>query len=141
MTAKIEKTESPAMPYRRLAFPVLLAALLLWPNWLAVAQNPPTGTGHKATLTWKAPAAPGGTGTVAGYNIYRSSSGANFIKINSAPIAGLTTVDTAVTANTQYAYCGSTVDSGGGESPCSIQVSTTVPADRNPPTGLAAVSE
>lgn len=125
---------------QRLALPALLAALLLWPNRIT-AQNPPIGTPHKSTLTWTAPANPGGSGIIAGYNVYRSTSGANFTKINTALVTGLSAVDNNVTASTQYAYCASMVDSKGGESPCSIQITTTVPADRNPPTGLAAVSE
>lgn len=107
----------------------------------AFAQTAPTGTVHSVTLTWVAPSPVGGSGTAAGYNVYRSVGGAAFAKINTAVVAGLTTVDTAVTSGQQISYCATTVDSTGEESACSTAVSVTVPATPNPPTGLAVKAQ
>jgi hypothetical protein len=128
----------------------------VWSPLALLAQNPPAGTQHLSNLSWHAPSPVGGSGTIKGYNLYRSTSGANFTKINSALIPVTQTgtcldngtlsncgvyTDLTVAAGAAYAYCGSTVDSNNDESACSIQVSTTIPTNPNPQTGLAAVSQ
>jgi hypothetical protein len=87
-----------------------------------------SGTGvqpvsHSVTLTWTA-----STSTVSGYNVYRSTvSGGPYTKLNSAPVAATTYVDTTVQAGQIYLYVVTSIDSGGVESADSTEVSATVP--------------
>lgn len=105
-------------------------------------QGIPTGTAHKVTLTWQAPSPVGGSGTIAGYNVYRTPSGPpTYTKLNTSVVAGLTLVDTAVTAGTGYGYCATTVDSVGTESACTIPVNANVPGNPNPPIALTTSSQ
>ena len=112
---------------------VTLAFAGLGPGTFVAAQTPPSGTPHSVTLTWTAPSPVGGSGTVAGYNVYKSVAGAAFAKVNTTLISGLTTTDTAVTAGQALSYCATTVDTNNEESVCSIAVSATVPTNPNPP--------
>jgi len=101
------------------------------------AQGLPTGTSHSVTVTWQAPSPVQGSGTVSGYNIYRSPSGAaNYSKINTAVSVGLTYTDGGVSAGTSYNYCVTTVDSSGEESACSAPATANVPSNPNAPSGL-----
>ncbi len=105
---------------------------------VAGAQGMPGGTAHSVTLGWQAPSPVGGSGTISGYNVYRSplvtsASAGTFAKINSAVNAGLTYTDTSVSAGTGYTYCVTTVDSLGEESACSTAANATVPANPNAP--------
>lgn len=118
--------------------PFLLVLLICVGAW---AQNPPTGSTSSVVLTWNAPSPVGGSGTVAGYNIYRTSSGANFSQINTSLVTATTMTDTAVVAGTTYGYCGTTVDSAGRESACTIPVNANVPSNPNPPRGFQAASQ
>jgi hypothetical protein len=87
-----------------------------------------SGTGvqpvsHSVTLTWTA-----STSTVSGYNVYRSSvSGGPYTKLNSAPVASTTYVDTTVQASQTYFYVITSVDASNVESAFSTEVSVTVP--------------
>lgn len=113
-----------------------LALLACWAGLpgTAGAQSAPAGTQHSVTLAWQAPGTVGGSGTIKGYNVYRSPSGPPvFSKVNPSLVAGLTTVDTSVAQGTTYAYCATTVDSNNSESACSIQVTANVPSNPNPP--------
>jgi len=77
---------------------------------LAVCAQPT----HSVTLTWTDPYNP--TGTT--YNIYRQTgtcpttpptSTTGFTLLNTAPISGLTFIDTAVTVTTTYCYIATAV--------------------------------
>lgn len=120
---------------------IVLLVLVLMVCGSAFAQNtPPAGTVHSVVLTWQAPSPVGGSGTIAGYNVYRATSGVNYAKINSALVTGLTTTDNAVVSGTTYGYCATTVDSVGSESPCTIPVNAAVPGNPNIPTSFSATA-
>jgi fibronectin type 3 domain-containing protein len=100
----------------------------------ARAQGIPQGTPHSVTITWQAPSPVGGSGTVSGYNVYRSpASTATYAKVNTSVNAGLTFVDTSVTAGASYNYCVTTVDTLGEESACSAPATANVPSNPNAP--------
>jgi fibronectin type 3 domain-containing protein len=108
----------------------------------ARAQGVPIGTAHSVTLTWVAPSPVGGSGTISGYNVYRSpSSVATYTKLNTALTAGLTYTDSSVAAGTSYNYCVTTVDSLSEESVCSVPATANVPANPNAPSGLAITAK
>jgi hypothetical protein len=98
------------------------------------AQGPPTGTAHSVTLTWTAPSPVGGSGTISGYNVYRSAANAAvYTKVNAALNAGLTYTDTSVAAGVSYSYCVTTVDTLSEESTCSTAATANVPSNPNAP--------
>jgi hypothetical protein len=114
------------------------ALILVSTSWIcfsadAVAQTPPSGTPRSASLAWLAPSPVGGSGVIAGYNVYKSLAGAAYIKVNTALIAGLAYVDASVLAGQSLSYCATTVDSTASESACSIAVAATIPTNPNPP--------
>jgi chitinase len=112
---------------------LLLAAALL-ATQSTRAQVLPTGTAHSVTLTWLAPSPVGGSGTISGYNIYRSpSTPTNYTKLNTALTAVLTYTDTSVSAGASYIYCVTTVDSLAQESACSVPATANVPSNPNAP--------
>ena len=114
----------------------LLLAVALFASGNTHAQGIPSGTAHSVTLTWQAPSPVGGSGTVSGYNVYRSpSSTANYAKLNTAVNAGLTFTDSSVSAGASYNYCVTTVDSLGEESACSVPATANVPSNPNAPSG------
>lgn len=103
------------------------------------AQSAPTGTPHSVALTWLAPSPIGGSGTIAGYNIYRTPSGPpTYTKLNTSLVTGLTLTDTSVIAGTTYGYCATTVDSTQHESACTIPVNAVVPSNPASPTSFVA---
>jgi fibronectin type 3 domain-containing protein len=111
---------------------LLAAAFLVFGS--ARAQGVPAGTAHSVTLTWQAPSPVGGSGTISGYNVYRSpSSPTNYAKLNTSLNAGLTYTDASVSAGTSYSYCVTTVDSLGEESVCSVPATANVPSNPNAP--------
>jgi fibronectin type 3 domain-containing protein len=117
----------------RAAFGLMLALAFLACG-SAHAQGVPAGTAHSVTLTWQAPSPVGGSGTISGYNVYRSpSSPTNYAKLNTALNAGLTYTDTSVSAGASYSYCVTTVDSLGEESVCSVPAMANVPSNPNAP--------
>jgi inhibitor of cysteine peptidase len=87
-------------------------------------------TPHSVGLTW-------GAGTiqnpltgqvVVGYDIYRASvSGGPYTRLNSSPVAGLTYIDSAVSAGQTWYYVCSTVDNLGNISGYSNQAAATIP--------------
>jgi len=113
------------------------AALFLVAFLAALAsagQGLPTGTPHSVTLTWTAPSPVGGSGTISGYNVYRSAANAAvYMKLNTALNAGLTYTDTSVAAGVSYSYCVTTVDTLNEESACSTPATANVPANPNAP--------
>ena len=84
------------------------------------------GTGviqHSVALSWIA-----STSTVAGYNVYRSTtSGSGYVKLNSSLVTGLTYTDSNVTSGTTYYYVTTAVDSSGNESAFSNQATAVIP--------------
>ena len=117
----------------RSACAVLLAVALV-ASGIAGAQGIPAGTAHSVTLTWQAPSPVGGSGTISGYNIYRSPSNAvTYAKVNTALNVGLTFTDSTVSAGASYNYCVTTVDSIGEESVCSAPAMANVPSNPNAP--------
>jgi len=118
-----------------------VCALLLALAFLAAAssraQAIPIGTAHSVTLTWTAPSPVGGSGTIGGYNVYRSpSSATTYAKLNTALTTGLTYTDTTVSAGASYTYCVTTVDTLGEESVCSTPATANVPSNPNAPGAL-----
>jgi len=112
----------------------LLLALIFLASGSLRAQGIPAGTAHSVTLSWQAPSPVGGSGTISGYNIYRSpSSTATYVKLNTALAAGLTFTDSSVSAGASYNYCLTTVDSLGEESVCSAPATANVPSNPNAP--------
>ena len=112
----------------------LLLAFAFLASGSAHAQGVPEGTAHSVTLAWQAPSPVGGSGTISGYNVYRSpSSPTNYAKLNTALSAGLTFTDSSVSAGASYNYCVTTVDSLGEESVCSAPATANVPANPNAP--------
>jgi fibronectin type 3 domain-containing protein len=107
----------------------------------ASAQSaiPPAGTPHNVQATWTAPTTPGGSGVIAGYNIYRA--GVSYTKINTALNTTTSFVDTTVVSGATYSYCVTTVDSKNEESACSLPASTTIPANPNGPTTIIIVTQ
>jgi hypothetical protein len=124
--------------HRTLCTLVLAAGASLGLCRSSYAQGTPSGTVHSVTLTWTAPSPVGGSGTVAGYNIYRTpTTPLAYVKINAAPVLGFTLVDMNVAAGSSLDYCGTTVDSAGNESVCSIPITVVVPSNPAAPTGFA----
>jgi len=112
----------------------LLFAFSFLGSAIASPQGIPAGTAHSVTLAWQAPSPVGGSGTISGYNVYRSpSSPTNYAKLNTSLNAGLTYTDTSVSAGASYSYCVTTVDSLGEESVCSAPATANVPANPNAP--------
>jgi fibronectin type 3 domain-containing protein len=111
-----------------------LLAVALVASGSAAAQVIPAGTAHSVTLTWQAPSPIGGSGTISGYNIYRSPSNAvTYAKANTALNVGLTFTDSTASAGASYNYCVTTVDSIGEESVCSAPAMANVPSNPNAP--------
>jgi hypothetical protein len=89
-----------------------------------------SGTGMAATtyqveLTWDAPAS--STDPVAGYEIYRATSGGSYTLLNSSVNTPTTYTDTTVKAGATYNYEVMSVDASGVESVPSNVYSATIP--------------
>jgi hypothetical protein len=77
----------------------VLVVLVLSVQWLLITNGKPgvlriraSSKKHTVTLTWRA-----STSKVAGYNVYRSiNPWANYVKINSVPVQGVTFTDNMV---------------------------------------------
>jgi fibronectin type 3 domain-containing protein len=87
-----------------------------------------SGTGvtlvqHSVALTWIA-----STSTVAGYNVYRTTtSSTGYIKVNSSLVGVLNYTDSTVQSATTYYYVTTAVDTSGNESVYSNEVSAVIP--------------
>ena len=82
-----------------------------------------SGKTHQVTLNWKA-----SSSQVAGYNLYRSTTtGGNYIKINSSLIRGITYTDNTVEGGTTYYYVARAVDDRGNESVDSKEITAAIP--------------
>jgi fibronectin type 3 domain-containing protein len=96
------------------------AANLTGVNFTATVQQ-----AHSVALTWNA-----STSTVSGYNVYRSTvSGAQYAKLNSSLVSGLSYTDTTVVSGSSitYYYVTTAVDSSSSESIPSNEVPAKVP--------------
>jgi fibronectin type 3 domain-containing protein len=116
---------------RWIGIATLVLNLLFWAApWHALFAQ---GT-HSITVSWTAPTVVGGSGTIAGYNVYRSTtSGGPYTKLTATVDAGLSYVDTTGAAGTTYFYVVTTVDSKGFESVDSGEASGTAVGNPNPP--------
>jgi hypothetical protein len=94
---------------------------------------------HSITLSWTAPSPVGGSGTIAHYNVKRSTATGTETTVSS-PVAS-PYIDTTGVAGTKYFYVVSTVDSAGNESPNSIEVSAIAIGNPNPPQGVTVVAQ
>ncbi len=79
---------------------------------------------HTVSIAWT-----GSTSSVAGYNVYRSStSGGSYAKINSSLVSGTSFIDDNVQAGHTYFYVTTAVSSNNVESVYSNQAEATVPS-------------
>jgi hypothetical protein len=98
---------------------VVILAMLLSAQWFIVTNGQArffqllaSMQPHRTVLTWQASRSP-----VAGYNVYRREApGANFLKVNSSLVQGLTYTDGSVENGKIYYYVTRSVDSQGSES-------------------------
>ena len=108
-----------------------------------------TGTQHGVKITWTAPATIGGSGTIAGYNIYRCTGDATQCPVTSGV---WTKIDTALDvtngyldqstliSGSNYSYVSTTVDTNNNESSFSnvATIKFVTITNPNPPTGCNA---
>jgi Domain of unknown function (DUF4082)/Abnormal spindle-like microcephaly-assoc'd, ASPM-SPD-2-Hydin len=85
-----------------------------------------TSVAHSVSLTWSAP--PPSAAPVAGYNVYRSTSGGALQLLNQSPDTSTSYVDSTVVAGTTYDYVAKSVNSAGAESVASNEVAVTIPS-------------
>jgi len=74
-------------------------------------------------LSWKAST----SSDVVGYNVYRSSDGVTWKKINASLIAGTLYIDSTVASNTTYYYAATSVDVSGTESKKTAALKVAIP--------------
>jgi len=74
-------------------------------------------------LSWKAST----SSDVVGYNVYRSSDGVTWKKINASLIAGTLYIDSTVANNTTYYYAATAVNASGLESSKTVAVKVAIP--------------
>jgi hypothetical protein len=84
-----------------------------------------TAVQHQIDLSWDAPSS--SADPVAGYNIYRSTNGGAFTKLNGSPDSQVTYTDGAVQSGSTYMYEVKSVDASGVESSASNQITLPVP--------------
>ena len=93
------------------------------PAKVALSGSGAISVQHTVSLSWNDSAS-----TVAGFNIYRSTtSGNGYVKINSSLVGGMTYTDSNVTSGTTYFYVTTAVDSSGNESAYSNQAAAAIP--------------
>ena len=81
---------------------------------------------HQVTLSWDAPSS--SSDPVAGYDIYRATSGSSTYELlNSSTDAQTTYIDANVQANVTYVYYVTSVDSSGVQSSSSNMVTALIP--------------
>jgi hypothetical protein len=82
--------------------------------------------GYQVDLSWDAPAS--SPDPVAGYNVYRSPSGASsYVQVNSSAVTETAYTDTSVQAGQAYDYIVESTDASGVESAPSNVASATIP--------------
>jgi fibronectin type 3 domain-containing protein len=84
-----------------------------------------TAVAHEVDLSWLPPAS--SPDPVVGYNIYRSVSGGEFVRLNSAVSLPTTYVDSTVVSSVSYSYVAKSVDANGVESTASNEYQVTIP--------------
>jgi hypothetical protein len=84
-----------------------------------------TAVQHQIDLSWDAPSS--SADPVAGYNIYRSTNGGSFTKLNGSPDSQVTYTDNGVQSGSTYMYEVKSVDASGVESGASNQITLPVP--------------
>jgi hypothetical protein len=82
--------------------------------------------GHSVDLNWDAPGS--SPDKVAGYHVYRSTSGGSFALLTTSVDQQTTYVDKAVTDGTTYDYEVKSVDQSGVESVASSEIAVTIPS-------------
>jgi hypothetical protein len=83
-------------------------------------------TGYEVNLAWDAPTS--SPDPVAGYNVYRSPSGASaYVQVNSSVVTQTTYTDTSVQTGQAYDYLAESVDASGVQSAPSNISSVAVP--------------
>jgi len=94
------------------------------PATITLAGTGVQATTHTVTLNWTA-----STSTVAGYNIYRSSTSATsgFAQINTSLVTSLSYVDSGLPGSTTYYYAATAVDASGTESVQSNVATAAIP--------------
>jgi hypothetical protein len=108
----------------------VLVVLLLSVQWFRVTNGMPSvlrlqssGKTHTVTLKWRA-----SSSQVAGYNVYRSvTPAANYVRINSSLVQGLTFTDNTVESGLTYYYVTRAVDARGDESVNSNEATAAIP--------------
>jgi hypothetical protein len=104
------------------------------------APGAPTGAQKPAgriDLAWPASST---TTNLAGYDVYRSSGGGAYVKLTSAPQAGLTYSDTATVDGTAYTYTIHAVSSGTPILDSVDSPTVAVTADATPPGQATSIS-
>lgn len=93
------------------------------PSVVILTGNGSPPVQHAVNLSWNA-----STSNAAGYNIYRATqSGAQYVRLNSSLITGLSFSDDAVQSGTTYFYAATSVDSNNVESAHSNIATAAVP--------------
>jgi len=78
---------------------------------------------HAAALGWGA-----SSSTVAGYNVYRSTtSGSAYVKVNGSLVGAMSYADSSVQSGQTYYYVATAVDGSGNESVFSNEVAANIP--------------
>ena len=130
------------MPSRNTKFSSIILMVLAIGFWALPWRALYAQSVHEITVSWVAPSPVGGSGTIAGYNVYRSTtSGGPYTKLNTSTINATSFEDTTGAAGTTYYYVATTIDSNGFESSDSIQASATAVGNPQPPTGVQAVAK
>ena len=84
-----------------------------------------TAVAHAVDLSWSAPVS--SPVPVTGYKIYRAISGGTFAVLNSSPNSSTDYVDSTVLSGASYDYFVRSVDSSGGESVASNEITEVIP--------------
>jgi Abnormal spindle-like microcephaly-assoc'd, ASPM-SPD-2-Hydin len=84
-----------------------------------------TGIPHRVNLSWQAPSS--SPVPVVGYNIYRTTGGSAYVRLNSSVDTQTTYVDSAVQPGSTYDYIVKSVASSGVESIASNEVAAAIP--------------
>lgn len=92
---------------------------------IALTGTGTTSSAYEVELSWKAPGS--SSDAVAGYNIYRATSGGTYQKLNTAVNPPTSYTDTSAQSGTTYTYEVMSVDSAGVQSAASNVYSAAIP--------------
>lgn len=90
-----------------------------------VGSGGQTSVPHHVDLSWSAPSS--SPSAVAGYHVYRATTGSSYSLLNSTIDLDTSYTDSSVLSGETYAYIVKSVDNSGIESPPSNETSVTVP--------------